>query len=468
VPVRDPRADEEAGFVRGFLHSTAPAGIEEKPNGNSRAGIGTEHRSSARAAGREPVHESATGGRSGPVHEPSHAAAPLTSRTSVLLLTSHDDPSPERPGRSGVPPGPLGWGSSALGRCSPRPSPTWASRGRGGAGNSAVAERRSGGAAGPAGPAGHVGPAEPAGRAKQTEWSPGHAGSGDTHRLSRPGCDPRVGRFAARRDHRLPRRWNQRQDDARAAGGGSDPGRRRDRGVPGPGREPGSGRGCDSGRPARLAGRSDAGFAGGGAGHGSDAPPGSNRRPAAAGPPVQVYGGSRDSGIETGGSIRPTGCDVPSSRRAVARSGAAEPSFRPGGCSQSGRCAEAGAEPSSVDSTRARRGRAANRGSRGKGSVRAAWPGGGAANPLRGGRAAGCLPGEGRVSARGFGGCSPPSRIGRGDAPAPGRSRSARGRRAGRSITSRPISAAPGPSSAISGLRRCDSSISTGPTFSFA
>jgi hypothetical protein len=29
---------------RGFLHNTALAGIEEKPNGISRAGIGTEHR----------------------------------------------------------------------------------------------------------------------------------------------------------------------------------------------------------------------------------------------------------------------------------------------------------------------------------------------------------------------------------------------------------------------------------------
>ena len=149
-----------------------------------------------------------------------------------------------------------------------------------------------------------------------------------------------------------------------------------------------------------MAGRPDARLDRASVGDGGDPPPGSNGRSAAPRSACPASGGSRDIGGHHGGALRSIGCTGPSSRRRAHRSGAAEPPIGPGRSPQPGCRPQAGAEPSSLDSTGPRRGRPADRGPGGTGSLRAARPDFGAAHLVRGGRAARWLPRERRASAR--------------------------------------------------------------------
>ncbi len=200
----------------------------------------------------------------------SHRASPvLTDRTNVLSSTSHGYPFRERRGCSGVPSGTLGRGSSAPGRARGAPgrargAPRRARRGVPGRGGGRSPGHR---------PATHFG--------RRLRVCPPRKTSrraGDLDRFPRSRCDPRLGRPATCCDHRASRRRDERQDDPGAAGNRPDPGRGWDSRVPGPGSKPGPGRSRSQRHPARMAGRDYAGFTRGSAGHGRDAPSGSNGR----------------------------------------------------------------------------------------------------------------------------------------------------------------------------------------------
>jgi hypothetical protein len=194
---------------------------------------------------------------------------------------------------------------------------------------------------------------------------------------------------------------------------------------------------------------------------GGDAPPGQDGGPAAA--------GSAASGGRSGGPAR-------------GRSGRAAAPFggpgAPGECPDAGpratesatgagqrtgpdRRAPPGAEPAGLDPPRTGRGGPADRGAGLQGQVWAAGRCGGGSNPVCGRRAAGRMPGS-RRTARGEGSWKPGAcwccarrRVFGG--------RTARRLTAGR-IFGEPAIAAPH-SSPTRGSRRCDCSISTGPTF---
>ena len=209
-----------------------------------------------------------------------------------------------------------------------------------------------------------------------------------------------------------------------------------------------------------MAGRPHAGHSRGGAVDGGDAPPGPNGGPVAVGP---ADSDARSRWSARGRSRRataPIGGVGPPSRSPAAGARAAESARANHRRTRPDRRAPPGAEPAGVDPPRSGRGRAADRGARLEGSVRAARAGDGGSNHVCGGWTAGRMPGSGRA-VEGDGATKRASRcrpVGRGHALW---GCAARWLAAGLRLSGPAVAA---PSSTHSPGFRCDSSTSTGPT----
>ena len=142
------------------------------------------------------------------------------------------------------------------------------------------------------------------------------------HGVRRSGRDPRDRRAAALGDRRAAGERQLGQDDARAAGRGRGPGRRRHRRVAGPRPLVRSRGGRRARRPPGVARGADAGGPRGGAVDGGLAPRGTDRGPARGGPPGRARPGScgeargrparpaRGAGPTVGGAARGAGAAV--------------------------------------------------------------------------------------------------------------------------------------------------------------
>ena len=309
----------------------------------------------------------------------------LTIRTSVLVLTDHDDRFTRGSGRSRYPPWTPRRGGSALGRRDPRrrdPRRRDPGRSPGGSGGRS-AGRRGGGDSG-------LSALRRTGRASHF------------HGLSGPGFHPGPGRVAPSRNRGPPGRRYQRQDHSGSPGGRPGPGGRRHCRVPGSGQEPGSGGGRLQGNPAGVARGPDAGLAGRGAGYGGDASPGSSGGLAAAGSARSAGPGREGTGhlSPAGRSNTQAGGHSPAGGSPADRPGAARVAgidcLRGRG---SGRSA-ARAEPASLDQIGSGRSRPADPGQGYAESKRAARQGGRSANPLRGRRTSRRLSCAGRATPR--------------------------------------------------------------------
>ena len=149
-----------------------------------------------------------------------------------------------------------------------------------------------------------------------------------------------------------------------------------------------------------MARGSHAAHPGGSSGHGGDAAAGPNRGPAAPGSAVQASGGSLHFGGESGRATRKADGALAPGRSPDARPGTAELAGGPGERAHAGIGAAPGTQPAGVDPAGAGRGGAADGGARGAGQVCPGRARRGAADPVRGGWAARCLPGAERASPR--------------------------------------------------------------------
>ena len=211
---------------------------------------------------------------------------------------------------------------------------------------------------------------------------PGRRRAHRAHRVRRPGRDPRDRRTASLGDRRASGKRQLGQDDARAAGRGRGPGRRRHRRVAGPRplvrsrggrrawRQPGVARGADAGGPR------------GGARDVRLAPRGPDRGPARGGPAGRA--GPGDRGQAGGGPARPARGAGPAVGGAARGAGAAVAGPEPRRRDPGGERPVAGDAPRGLDPAGpGRRGATERRLDRAQ-PLRAARPSRGPRDPLRG------------------------------------------------------------------------------------